>query len=85
MAKVRLIRKLAPLLNGIDLSKHQVGDVISVSDAVALMLVREGWAKWATGDKAAGKSDKAAAESNSADRKARHSEPHPSSHRSKRR
>jgi len=56
VAKIRLVRKLAPILNGIDLSKHQVGEVIDVSERVALMLIREGWAKWATGEKRAVKS-----------------------------
>jgi hypothetical protein len=42
---VRLTRKLAPILNGIDLSKCRVGDVILVPKAVAAMLIAEGWAE----------------------------------------
>ena len=42
---VRLIRKLAPVLNGVDLSRVQVGDEFLVSEAVAAMLIREGWAE----------------------------------------
>lgn len=42
---MRLIRKLAPILNGIDLSKCRVGDVILVPEAVAAMLIAEGWAE----------------------------------------
>jgi hypothetical protein len=49
--RVRLIRKLAPVLNGIDLSKVQVSDVIYVPEAVAAMLIREGWAELVIGDK----------------------------------
>jgi hypothetical protein len=43
--RVRLIRKLAPVLNGVDLSRLQVGDEFIVSEAVAAMLIREGWAE----------------------------------------
>ena len=42
---VRLTKKLAPLINGIDLSKVNVGDVIHVPNAVTEMLIREGWAE----------------------------------------
>ena len=45
MQFVRLVRKLAPMLNGVDLSKVEVGDVIVVPEAVAAMLIREGWAE----------------------------------------
>jgi hypothetical protein len=41
---VRLVRKLAPVINGVDLSDFQVGDVIRVSPIIAAMLVEEGWA-----------------------------------------
>jgi hypothetical protein len=41
--RVRLIRKLAPVLNGVDLSQVQIGDVIQVPEATAAMLIREGW------------------------------------------
>ncbi len=45
MQRVRLVRKLAAVLNGFDLSKIKPGDVVQVPDAVAAMLVREGWAE----------------------------------------
>lgn len=45
MTRVRLTRKLAPMLNGVDLSKVEVGDDIQVPEAVAAMLIREGWAE----------------------------------------
>ena len=43
---VRLMRKLAPVLNGVDLSKFQVGDVLDLSKPMAWMLVAEGWAEY---------------------------------------
>jgi hypothetical protein len=42
--RVRLIRKLAARLNGIDVSRVKVGDVIELPDIQAIMLVKEGWA-----------------------------------------
>lgn len=51
MQRIRLIRKLAPVLNGVDLSKVQVGDVLEVPEAVAAMLIREGWAELINGEK----------------------------------
>lgn len=45
MTRVRLIKKLAPVLNGIDLSRMNVGDFIVVPGAVAALLIREGWAE----------------------------------------
>jgi hypothetical protein len=42
---IRLIRKLASIINGIDLSTFQVGDVIRVPESTAAMLIREGWAE----------------------------------------
>jgi hypothetical protein len=43
--RIRLTKKLAPLINGIDLSKVEVGDVLEVPNAVAEILIREGWAE----------------------------------------
>lgn len=51
MERIRLIKKLAPIINGIDLSKVKVGDVIEVPNAVAQMLIREGWAEVVPGEK----------------------------------
>lgn len=45
MTRVRLIKKLAPVLNGINLSHVDVGDWVVVPEAVAAMLIREGWAE----------------------------------------
>jgi hypothetical protein len=42
---VRLVRKYCTSLNGVDLSHVTVGDVISLPDKTALMLVQEGWAE----------------------------------------
>ena len=43
--RVRLIRKLAERLNGVDLSKVCVGDVLDLSSKDARILVAEGWAE----------------------------------------
>ena len=40
---VRLTRKLADSINGVDLTRHEVGDVIEVPSHSALMLMGEGW------------------------------------------
>ena len=40
---VRLTRKLADFINGVDLTRHEVGDVIEVPSHSALMLMGEGW------------------------------------------
>ena len=45
MIRVRLIKKLAPVLNGVDLSRVEVGDFLLVPEAVAAMLIREEWAE----------------------------------------
>jgi hypothetical protein len=45
LQRVRITKKLASLLNGVDLSKVSVGDVIIVPEATAAMLIREGWAE----------------------------------------
>ena len=44
-ATVRLTRKLADKIDGVDLSGHQVGDVIVVPSHQARLLVAEGWAE----------------------------------------
>jgi hypothetical protein len=48
--RVRLIRKLADTLNGIDLSACEVGDVFALSRREAELLIREGWAVPAVGE-----------------------------------
>ena len=41
---VRLTRRLAEHVNGVDLSDHAVGDVMDLSPRDAAMMVAEGWA-----------------------------------------
>jgi hypothetical protein len=43
--RIRLNKKLAPLIDGIDLSKVNAGDVLEVPNALAEILIREGWAE----------------------------------------
>lgn len=45
--KVRLTRKFAELINGIDLSKAKQGDTLDLSPHDATMLMAEGWAELA--------------------------------------
>jgi hypothetical protein len=42
--RIRLTRKLANEIDGVDLSGHNVGDVIDLSSADAKLLVAEEWA-----------------------------------------
>lgn len=44
--RVRLLKKLALVLNGIDLTSRSVGEVFDCSDDGARMLVMEGWAEF---------------------------------------
>ena len=43
--RVRLIRKLAERLNGVDLSKVRVGDSLNIAANDARILIAEGWAE----------------------------------------
>jgi len=52
LVRVRLTRKLADQLNGVDVSKVSVGDHLIVANAVATMLIREGWAELVVQEKA---------------------------------
>ena len=47
MLRIRLTRKLAASLNGVDLSSLNVGDVIEMPDSAARMIIAEGWAELA--------------------------------------
>ena len=42
--KVRLTRKLADYIDGVDLSDHQIGDVLDLSQVEASLLLAEQWA-----------------------------------------
>jgi hypothetical protein len=44
MAKVRLTRKFAQIINGIDLSRVRAGEELELSDHDARLLIAEGWA-----------------------------------------
>ena len=43
--RVRLIRKLAERVNGVDLSKVHVGDALDLPSRDARILIAEGWAE----------------------------------------
>src|SRR5262245_13277532 len=43
--KVRLLRKLAECIDGVDLSRRQVGEVFDLSRAEARLLIAEQWAE----------------------------------------
>ena len=43
--RVKLIRKFADVLNGIDLTEMRVGDVVDLKPHHAAILVVEGWAE----------------------------------------
>jgi hypothetical protein len=51
--RIRLTRKLAELLNGVDLSRHRVGDVLDLPMREAQVLMAEGWARPAPDHQAA--------------------------------
>ena len=44
MVRVRLTRKFADLIDGIDLSQRRQGDLIDLTSAEARILLLEGWA-----------------------------------------
>ena len=43
--RIRLTRKFALCLNGVDVSKLQVGDEVDLPERSAMLLVLEGWAE----------------------------------------
>jgi hypothetical protein len=43
--KVRLTKKLAECIDGVDLSDSHVGDVLDLSEAEARLLIAEQWAE----------------------------------------
>lgn len=42
--RVHLLKKFARMLDGIDLSNHEVGDIMDLPDPKARLLIAEGWA-----------------------------------------
>ena len=46
LIRVRLLRKLAERLNGVDVSKIRVGDYLELAPMDARMLIAEGWAEF---------------------------------------
>ena len=44
LTSVRLTRKYADAIDGVDLSRNQVGDLLDLSARDAQMLIAEGWA-----------------------------------------
>ena len=45
MRRVRLTKKLAAVMNGIDVSSLNVGDLLELPDSAAHMMIAEGWAE----------------------------------------
>jgi hypothetical protein len=52
--RIRLIRKLALCLNGVDVSQLHVGDVVDLPERSARLLLMEGWAEVVDDASAAG-------------------------------
>ena len=44
--RIRLTRKLADCLDGVDVSRYSVGDVLDLPEREAALLVAEEWAQW---------------------------------------
>jgi hypothetical protein len=55
--KVRLTRKFADSINGVDLSKAEAGETLDLSTRDANILLAEGWAEYAGGSPAFDKAD----------------------------
>jgi hypothetical protein len=43
--RVRLTKKLAAILNGVDVSSLRVGDILELPDSAAQMMITEQWAE----------------------------------------
>jgi hypothetical protein len=43
--RIRLIRKIADIIDGIDLSRRKAGEIVEVSARDAAVLFAEGWAE----------------------------------------
>jgi hypothetical protein len=48
VTRIRLTKKLAAVLNGLDVSSLKIGDIIELPDSAAHMMIREGWAELVT-------------------------------------
>ena len=44
IVRVRLTRKFAPEIDGVDLTKNDVGEIVDLPIAKAQLLIAEGWA-----------------------------------------
>lgn len=47
--RVRLTRKLAECLDGVDVSRFHIGEIVELPDAEAAVLIAERWAEPASG------------------------------------
>jgi len=56
--RIRLTRKLANALNGVDLRSMAVGDVVDLPEVLAAMLVDEGWAEVSRTERASSSDDR---------------------------
>ena len=45
LMRIKLVRKFANSLNGIDLTSVTVGDIVELKPHQAVLLIREGWAE----------------------------------------
>ncbi len=43
--RIRLIRKLAQSMNGVDVSRVKVGDIVDLDDERGEMMIESGWAE----------------------------------------
>jgi hypothetical protein len=44
IVRVRLTRKFAPEIDGVDLSRNEVGEIVDLPVSKAQLLIAEGWA-----------------------------------------
>jgi hypothetical protein len=45
LTRIKLLRKLALCMNGVDVSSLKVGDIMELSEDRAQMMIDEGWAE----------------------------------------
>jgi hypothetical protein len=45
VARIRLTKKLAPKMNGVDVSRIAVGEIFEIGDREARQLIASGWAE----------------------------------------